>query len=168
LKEPAVNNYIEAERVILIDETGNRLGEFLKRDAITLASGKGLDLVQVASGDIPICKILDHGRLKYQQSKKEKANKRKSASIKTKKIEMNSSIDPRDLEIKANKARKILKSGARVQVIVKFRGREMSHTDIGKDKCKKFQELCGDLSDVEKPPKLEGRNISMLLVPKEQ
>lgn len=135
--------------------------------AQTLAIEKGLDLVEVApKGKPPVCKIMDYGKYKYDQTKKEKDARKKQQVIKVKEIRLSPKIEDHDLGYKAKHAIDFLKNGDRVKVSVRFRGREMGHTEMGREVLEKFIEETEEYSVIDKKPKMEGRQMIMYLNPK--
>ena len=135
--------------------------------ALEIAEGKDLDLVKIAPGsNPPVCKIMDYGKFRFEQLKKEKEAKKNQRVVEVKEIRMSPSIDTNDLNTKVKNAMKFLKDGNRVKVTVRFRGREMAHTSLGEVLLKQFGESCAEVATVEKGAKLEGRNMSMFLSPK--
>lgn len=167
IKELQINEQIRDREVRLIDDEGNQLGVVPGKEAQRLANEKKLDLVKVSpNAKPPVCKILDYGKYKYDLAKKEKEAKKKQKTVNVKEIRMTPRTDNHDIEVKANNASKFLSKGDKVKVTVRFRGREMGHTDIGFDVLNKFAERVSDISDVEKKAKLEGRNMTMVLTPK--
>lgn len=135
--------------------------------ALEIAEGKDLDLVKIAPGsNPPVCKIMDYGKFRFEQLKKEKEAKKNQHVVEVKEIRMSPSIDTNDFNTKIKNAMKFLKDGNRVKVTVRFRGREMAHTSLGADLLKKFGSDCAELATVAKDAKLEGRNMSMFLSPK--
>ena len=163
VKGNRVNREIKSNRVILIDETGKQLGEFLTRDALKIASEKGLDLMEVNSGETPVCKILDYGKWVYQQKKRHSNKPRK---IKTKEINLSPVIGEHDFNVKMKHAREFLERGDNVKISIVFHGRQNYHPDIGKEQSNKILELLADVSNVESPPKMAGNSIMMLLTKK--
>lgn len=164
-KKQRINQYIKARRVMVISETGDKLGEFLTQDAIALASDRGLDLVEVSSSDEKtICKIMDWGKHQYQKSKQNR--KQKQSQTKTKELGIKPKTDKHDIEVVERKARKFLEQGHRVKIAVEFRGREHVHHDIGADKCKAIAENLSDIADIEEQPKMSGRKMFMILAKK--
>lgn len=142
------NDEIKASRVILIDDEGKRLGEFLKTDAIQLAEEKGYDLIQVGGkDDSPICKMMDYGKLLYEKKKKQKQSH--SAVIKVKEIRLGVNTDEHDLAIREKQARKFLSEGDKVKVVVKYTGREGQHLDLVRAKCLGFAQRLKDVAIVE-------------------
>ena len=136
-------------------------------DALALAEEKELDLVKIAPNAVPpVCKIMDYGKFRFEQLKKEKEAKKNQRVVEVKEIRMSPSIDTNDLNTKVKNAMKFLKDGNRVKVTVRFRGREMAHTSLGEVLLKQFGESCAEVATVEKGAKLEGRNMSMFLSPK--
>ncbi|MCT4661689.1 MAG: translation initiation factor IF-3 [Tissierellales bacterium] len=167
IKELQINEQIRDREVRLIDDEGNQLGVVPGKEAQRLANEKKLDLVKVSpNAKPPVCKILDYGKYKYDLAKKEKEAKKKQKTVNVKEIRMTPRTDNHDIEVKANNASKFLSKGDKVKVTVRFRGREMGHTDIGFDVLNKFAERVSEISDVEKKAKLEGRNMTMVLTPK--
>ena len=135
--------------------------------ALALAEEKELDLVKIApNATPPVCKIMDYGKFRFEQLKKEKEAKKNQHVVEVKEIRMSPSIDTNDFNTKVKNAMKFLKDGNRVKVTVRFRGREMAHTSLGTDLLKKFGSDCAELATVAKDAKLEGRNMSMFLSPK--
>ncbi len=131
------------------------------------AYAKDLDLVNIAPNAVPpVCKIMDYGKYRFEQAKREKEAKKNQKVIEIKEIRLGLSIDKHDFETKGNHARQFLSAGNKVKVSIKFRGRELGHPEIGLDIMAKFAEYCAECSNVEKPAKLEGRNMLMFLAPK--
>ena len=151
----------------MIGEEGQQLGIMSSQDALALAEEKELDLVKIApNATPPVCKIMDYGKFRFDQLKKEKEAKKNQRVVEIKEIRMSPSIDTNDLNTKIKNATKFLKDGNRVKVTVRFRGREMAHTSLGEVLLTKFGESCAEVATVEKGAKLEGRNMSMFLSPK--
>jgi translation initiation factor IF-3 len=148
----------------LIGHEGEQLGVMPPEEAIALAREVGLDLVEVAPGaSPPVCRIMDYGRYKYEQKKKAGKSKGHSASLKE--IKMRPRTDQHDLEFKLKNARKFLMDGDKVKITVMFRGREIVHRDLGHQQLRVVQKLLGNLAAVENPPRMEGRFLSMIMVP---
>jgi len=148
----------------LIGHEGEQLGVMPPEEAIALAREVGLDLVEVAPGaSPPVCRIMDYGRYKYEQKKKAGKSKGHSASLKE--IKMRPRTDQHDLEFKLKNARKFLMEGDKVKITVMFRGREIVHRDLGHQQLRVVQKLLGNLAAVENPPRMEGRFLSMIMVP---
>ncbi len=151
----------------MIGADGDQLGIMTSAAALALAEEKELDLVKIApSATPPVCKIMDYGKFRFEQLKKEKEAKKNQHVVEVKEIRMSPSIDTNDFNTKVKNAMKFLKDGNRVKVTVRFRGREMAHTSLGADLLKKFGADCAELATVAKDAKLEGRNMSMFLSPK--
>ena len=151
----------------MIGADGDQLGIMTSAAALALAEEKELDLVKIApNATPPVCKIMDYGKFRFEQLKKEKEAKKNQHVVEVKEIRMSPSIDTNDFNTKVKNAMKFLKDGNRVKVTVRFRGREMAHTSLGADLLKKFGADCAELATVAKDAKLEGRNMSMFLSPK--
>lgn len=136
------------------------------RSAQNLAVEKGYDLVKIApQAKPPVCKIMDYGKYKFELAKKEKENRKNQKVVNIKEVQLSPSIDTNDFNTKCNHAKKFLKSGDKVKVTVRFRGREISHSDIGFELLSKFAESLKESGSVERPAKLEGRNMTMFLAP---
>ena len=151
----------------MIGADGDQLGIMTSAAALALAEEKELDLVKIApNATPPVCKIMDYGKFRFEQLKKEKEAKKNQHVVEVKEIRMSPSIDTNDFNTKVKNAMKFLKDGNRVKVTVRFRGREMAHTSLGVDLLKKFGSDCAELATVAKDAKLEGRNMSMFLSPK--
>lgn len=137
------------------------------RDAQKLADEKGLDLVKISpNAKPPVCKVLDYGKFKYEQSRKEKEAKKNQKVVNVKEIRMSAKVQDHDLMVKAKNCIKFLENGDRVKTSVRFRGREMAYTDVGKQLLLKFADVVSDVGKIEQQPKLEGRSMVMHLVPK--
>ncbi|MDF1536398.1 MAG: translation initiation factor IF-3 [bacterium] len=163
-KKVAVNRMITARQLRVIGADGEQLGIMEKHNAIAAAEDLGLDLVEVApTSDPPVCRIMDYGKFKYEQSKKAQVSKKKQKIIQVKEIKVRPKTDSHDLETKAKHARKFLSEGNKIKVTVRFRGREIVHTDRGYLILNKFMELLQDVASVESPAKMEGRNMIMVL-----
>lgn len=137
------------------------------RNALRIAEEKNLDLVQIApQANPPVCRIMDYGKFRFEQAKKDKESKKNQRTVSVKEIRMSMNIDTHDFETKISHAVGFLQSGDKVKVSVRFRGREMAHTELGNGLLQRFFEGCGENATVEKSPKLEGRNMSIFLSPK--
>ena len=151
----------------MIGENGEQLGIMSSREAIQLAEEAGVDLVKIApTAKPPVCKIVDYGKFRYEQARKEKEAKKKQKVIDVKEIRLSPNIDTNDLNTKVNAAKKFLQKGDRVKVTLRFRGREMAHMSASKHILDEFAEGLSDIAVVEKPAKLEGRSLSMILAEK--
>ncbi len=164
--ELRVNRRIRVPRVLVIDEAGNRLGEFMTEDAIRLAQERGLDLVEVApTARPPVCRVTDYGRMKYEKKKKDAAARRNQVQVQLKEIKLRPKTDEHDLDFKVRHGRRFLEEGNKVKVTVRFRGREMAHRNIGEEQCMEFFDAVKDLGLVETPPRMEGRQMFMIIAP---
>ena len=162
-----INEEIRDKELRVIGANGEQLGIMSSADALALAEEKELDLVKIAPNAVPpVCKIMDYGKFRFEQLKKEKEAKKNQRVVEVKEIRMSPSIDTNDLNTKIKNAMKFLNDGNRVKVTVRFRGREMAHTSLGEVLLKQFGESCAEVATVEKGAKLEGRNMSMFLSPK--
>ena len=164
-----INEEILDKEVRLIGDQGEQLGIMSVDEALRIATEHELDLVKIAPGsNPPVCKIMDYGKFRFEQAKKEKEAKKNQRVIEIKEIRMSPGIDTNDFNTKLKNAQKFLNDGDRVKVSVRFRGREMAHTEIGADLLKDFAAQCTEIANMDKAPKLEGRNMSMFLSPKPQ
>ncbi len=155
------------KEVRLVDEDGEQLGIMPIREAVDLAIQKSLDLVEIApSAKPPVCRLMDFGKFKFEQSKREKDARKKQKIISIKEVKMRPNIEEHDFQVKAKNARKFLTAGDKVKFTIMFRGREITHPENGQRLSLKFAEELSDISAVEKAPKVEGRNMVMILVPK--
>ncbi len=164
-----INEEILDKEVRLIGDQGEQLGIMSVEEALRIASERELDLVKIAPGSTPpVCKIMDYGKFRFEQAKKEKEAKKNQRVIEIKEIRMSPGIDTNDFNTKLKNAQKFLNDGDRVKVSVRFRGREMAHTEIGAELLKDFAAQCAEIANLDKAPKLEGRSMSMFLSPKPQ
>ena len=164
---PRLNHRIRVPEVRVVDAEGNQLGVMDTRQALSLAREQGLDLVEVApTAQPPVCRILDHGKFKYDTAKKNKEAKKKSHTVDIKQIRLRYGTEQHDLDYRIKDARRFLEEGDKVQLILQFRGREMSHPEIGKAQMDKLTQAVADVASVERPPVMEGRRMTMLLAPK--
>lgn len=164
-----VNQAIRAREVRLIDADGNQMGVVSLRDALSAAEQRGLDLVEVAPGAKPsVCRIMDYGKFKYEQSKKEREARKKQRSSSLKEVKMRPNIDEHDFEVKLKNAQRFLEDGDKVKATIMFRGREIVHSDIGRKVLARLAEEVSDRGQVEREPRVEGRNMTMILVPRER
>jgi len=162
-----INEQIRDREVRLIGEDGEQLGVMPTREALERAEEAGLDLVKIAPGaKPPVCKIVDYGKYKYEQTRKDKEAKKKQKVIEVKEIRFSPNIDTNDLNTKSNAARKFLMKGDRVKVTMRFRGREMAHMNSSKHILDEFAENLSDIAVVEKPAKVEGRTMTLQLAQK--
>ena len=159
-----INEQIRDAEVRVVSSDGEQLGLMSAKDAQEMAYAKNMDLVKIApQAKPPVCKIMDYGKYKFELSKKEKEKNQKVVNIKE--VQLSPSIDTNDFNTKCNHAIKFLKKGDKVKVMVRFRGRELSHSQIGFTLLEKFAEQAKEAGTVEKPAKLEGRNMTMFLAP---
>lgn len=162
-----INEQIRDREIRLISETGEQLGVVNTRQALERAYTAELDLVMISPGaKPPVCKIMDYGKHKFEQAKRQKEAKKNQKRVEVKEIQLSAKIDTGDFNTKLSHAKKFLEGGDKVKVSIRFRGREMAHTDIGLKIVLEFAEGCGELSSIERQPKLEGRSITMFLAPK--
>ena len=162
-----MNEAIKADEVRLISENGEQLGVLKLDDAIERAKDVGLDLIEVASNaNPPVAKILNYGKLKYEEKKKAQASKKKQHVVKIKEMRVRPRIDDHDLETKVSRGRKFLEDGCKLKVTLMFRGREMSRTDLGIDVLNRIIEMLSDIAEVEKHGELEGRRQTIVLTGK--
>lgn len=149
-----------------MDEHGTQLGVFLGKDAVRLAKERGLDLVEIApKADPPVCKIIDYGKYKYEQQKREKIQKKNQQVSVLKEIRFHPNTDTHDFEFKTRHAINFIEDGDKVKATVVFKGREMAYTEKGEELLNAFIEKTSDVSKVESPIKMEGRNMSLIIVP---
>lgn len=166
-KETQINEEIRDREVRVIDSDGTQLGIMPIAEAMRLADEKNTDLVKIApQAKPPVCKIMDYGKYRFEQAKREKEAKKNQRVIEIKEVRLSLNIDTHDFETKANQAIKFLKSGNRVKVSIRFRGREMAHPENGLATMSKFAEAVSEYGTVEKPAKLEGRSMLMFIAAK--
>lgn len=163
-QELPINGQIREKEVQVIDENGQKLGVMQIRDAIEVAEEKNLDLVLVApNGNPPVCKIMNYGKYKFEQAKKEKEAKKKQKVTELKEIRITPNIDNHDFEFKCRNARKFLEDGAKVKITVRFRGRELNYVKLGETTLNKFSDSLKDIANIDKKPMLEGKNMFVIL-----
>jgi len=166
-KELAINEQIIDKEIRVVGEDGSQLGIMSARDAQRLANEKELDLVKIAPQAVPpVCKIMNYGKYRFEQAKRDKEAKKNQHIVEIKEIRLSLNIDIHDFETKANQAIKFLKAGNKIKASIRFRGREMGHQKIGLDNMNRFAEYCSEYGNIEKPAKLDGRNMFMFLSPK--
>ncbi len=162
-----LNEEIRDKEIRLIGDDGEQLGIMTSEAALAIADEKGLDLVKISpQATPPVCKLMNYGKFRFEQGKREKEAKKNQHVVEIKEIRMSPGIDIGDFNTKLKNAQKFIADGNRVKVSVRFRGREMAHTEIGKKLLDEFAEQCAGVSSVDKGAKLEGRNMSMFLSPK--
>ncbi|MBE6446854.1 MAG: translation initiation factor IF-3 [Alphaproteobacteria bacterium] len=164
--EPRVNQKITATQVRLIDENGQNVGVVVIREAMRRAENAGLDLVEIAAnGNIPVCKIIDAGKYKYELQKRKSEAKKKQKVQETKEIKFTPNIGENDYAFKMRNAKKFLAEGNKVKFTIRFRGREMSYQDLGVEVLNRAAQDVADIAKTEGQPKLEGRNMSLMVSP---
>ena len=164
--EHQINEEIRDKEVRLISNDGEQLGIVAIQKAQDIAVEKGMDLVKIApQAKPPVCKIMDYGKFRFEQAKREKEARKNQRVVEIKEIRLTPNIDIGDLNTKVKNACRFLKDGDKVKVSVRFRGREVTHSSLGQDLLHRFAELCSECSTVEKQPKLEGRQMLMFLAP---
>ena len=162
-----LNEDINDREVRLIGENGEQMGIVSSDEALRIAEERGLDLVKISPQAVPpVCKLMNYGKYRFEQSKREKEARKNQHVVEIKEIRMSPGIDVGDFNTKLKNAQKFLADGNRVKVSVRFRGREMAHTEIGRDLLIKFAEQCAEVANMEKAAKMEGRNMSIFLAPK--
>ena len=162
-----INGQIRDKEVRLIGEDGEQKGIMPIKEAMRLAQEAELDLVKIApKAQPPVCKIIDYGKYRYELARKEKEAKKKQKTVEVKEVRLSPNIDTNDLNTKVNNAKKFISKGNKVKITLRFRGREMAHVQQTKHILDDFAELLKDVASVEKPAKLEGRNMSMVLTEK--
>ncbi|MGN1013754.1 MAG: translation initiation factor IF-3 [Butyricicoccus sp.] len=165
--EHQINEEIRDKEVRLIDGDGNQVGIVPIAKAMEAAAAKNLDLVKIApQAQPPVCRVMDYGKFRFEQAKREKEARKKQHVVEIKEIRLSPGIDNNDFNVKANHAKRFLKGGDKVKVSVRFRGREVTHSSIGLDLLHRFADECSEIGSVEKAPKLEGRQMLMFLAPK--
>jgi translation initiation factor IF-3 len=164
---PRLNYRIRVPEVRVVDAEGNQLGILETREALRLAQEQGLDLVEVApNAQPPVCRILDYGRYKYEQAKKQRDAKKKAHQVDIKGIRMRYGTEAHDLQYRIENARRFLEEGNKVQVTLIFRGRELSHPEIAHAQIDRLTTALADIAVVERPPVMEGRRMTVLIAPK--
>ena len=167
ISELFINEQIRDKEVRVIGENGEQLGVMPTREAMRLAEEAGVDLVKIApTAKPPVCKIVDYGKFKYEQTRKEKEAKKKQKTVEIKEIRLSPNIDTNDLNTKINAARKFISKGDRVKITLRFRGREMAHMANSKHILDDFAQALSDIAVIEKAPKVEGRSMTMFLTEK--
>lgn len=162
-----INEQIRDKEVRLIGSDGEQLGIMSAKEAMFKAQEAGLDLVKIApQAKPPVCKIIDYGKYRYEQARKEKEAKKKQRTVEVKEVRLSPNIDTNDMNTKMNNAKKFILKGNKVKVTLRFRGREMAHMQQSKHILDDFADMLKDVAVVEKPAKLEGRSLSMVLTEK--
>nr|WP_081686694.1 translation initiation factor IF-3 [Chitinilyticum litopenaei] len=168
-KEPRINGEITAREIRLQGEEGEQLGVVSLREALEKAEELEVDLVEIApNAQPPVCRLMDYGKFKYQKSKKEHAAKLKQKQIQVKEVKLRPGTDENDYQVKLRNLVRFLEDGDKAKVTLRFRGREMAHQEIGLAQLKRIEADLGELAVVEQFPKLEGRQMIMMLAPKKK
>ena len=166
-KENQINEEIRDKEVRLIDSDGSQLGIVTIQQAMDTAIQRGLDLVKIApKAEPPVCRVMDYGKFRFEQAKKEKEARKNQKVVDIKEVRLSAKIDVADFNVRVKQAEKFLKGGDKVKASIRFRGREMAHTDIGLTVMQRFAEACAEFGTVEKAAKLEGRQMLMFIAPK--
>ena len=166
-QELQINEQIRDKELRVIDADGTQLGIMSMRQALEIAEQKNLDLVKIApQANPPVCKIIDYGKFRFEQAKREKEARRNQRVVEIKEVRLSLNIDTHDFETKKNHALRFISDGNKVKASIRFRGREMGHPELGLEIMRKFSDAMSEVAVVEKPAKLEGRNMLMFLAPK--
>lgn len=160
---------MRTREVRVIDEQGKQLGVMHPRAALDLARQRDLDLVEVApNATPPVCRLMDYGKFRYEQTKRERESRKAQRNISVKELRLSARIDEHDLQTRGNSARKFLQAGDKVKLTVRFKGREVTHPDIGREVITRIIDDLGDTAAVEQAPRLEGRNMVSILAPRKE
>ena len=166
-QEHQINEEIRDREVLVIDDQGTKLGVLSAKEAQKIAYDKNLDLVKIApQATPPVCRIMDYGKFCFEQAKREKEAKMNQKVIELKEVRLSLNIDVHDFNTKVNQAKKFIAAGNKLKVSIRFRGREMGHPEIGQANMERFANEMAEVAAVEKPAKMEGRNMLMFMVPK--
>jgi translation initiation factor IF-3 len=166
-QELQINEAIRDKELRVIAADGTQLGIMSSADAQRIADEKNMDLVKIApQATPPVCKIMDYGKYRFEQAKREKEARKNQHTVEVKEIKLSLNIDTHDFDTKLKNALRFFQHGDKVKVSIRFRGREMGHSEYGYDLMKRFAEACGEAATVERQPKLEGRQMLMFLAPK--
>ena len=165
--EHELNEEIRDKEIRLIGEDGEQLGIVSSAEGLHIAEEKGLDLVKISpQATPPVCKLMDYGKFRFEQAKREKEARRNQRVVEIKEVRLSLNIDTHDFETKKNHALRFISDGNKVKASIRFRGREMGHPELGLEIMRKFSDAMSEVAVVEKPAKLEGRNMLMFLAPK--
>ncbi len=168
-KEMLINEEIKAKEVRVVDAESKPIGIMSPEAALKIAYDQGYDLVLIApQAQPPVCRIMDYGKFRFERDKKEKEAKKKQQTVELKEIQLSCRIDTHDFDTKARHAQRFLTDGNKVRVVMRFKGREMSHVAIGQEIMTRFQQVCSELGSVDKAPVLDGRIMSMVISPLKQ
>ena len=166
-QELQINEQIRDKELRVIDADGTQLGIMSLRQALEIAEQKNLDLVKIApQANPPVCKIMDYGKYRFEQAKREKEARKNQRVVEIKEVRLSLNIDTHDFETKRNHALRFISEGNKVKVSIRFRGREMGHPELGQEIMQRFADAMSEVANVEKPAKLEGRTMLMFLAPK--
>ena len=167
ITELMINEKIRDKEIRLIDENGEQLGIVSSREAQKIADERKLDLVKIApTAKPPVCRIMDYGKYKFDQAKKEKEARKKQKTVDVKELRLSPSIDTHDVQVKVKKANEFLKDGDKVKISIRFRGREIGHSKVGMQIMEDFAKATEEFGTVDKQPKMEGKSLVMFLAPK--
>ena len=167
ITELMINEQIRDKEIRLIDENGEQLGIVSSREAQKIADERKLDLVKIApTAKPPVCRIMDYGKYKFDQAKKEKEARKKQKTVDVKELRLSPSIDTHDVQVKVKKANEFLKDGDKVKISIRFRGREIGHSKVGMQIMEDFVKATEEFGTVDKQPKMEGKSLVMFLAPK--
>ena len=162
-----INEEIRDREVRVVDQNGEQLGVMSSRDALALAEQRQLDLVKIApQARPPVCKLMDYGKYRFEQSKKEREFRKNQKVITVKEVRLSATIEDHDVDVKFKNAVKFLKDGNKVKVTIRFRGRQITHSEIGRQVMTEFAERIKEYGTVDKAPQIEGRNMSMFISPR--
>ena len=167
ITELMINEQIRDKEIRLIDENGEQLGIVSSKEAQKIADERKLDLVKIApTANPPVCRIMDYGKYKFDQAKKEKEARKKQKTVDVKELRLSPSIDTHDVQVKVKKANEFLKDGDKVKISIRFRGREIGHSKVGMQILEDFAKATEEFGMVDKQPKMEGKSLVMFLAPK--
>ena len=162
-----INEEIRDREVRVVDQNGEQLGVMSSRDALALAEERQLDLVKIApQARPPVCKLMDYGKYRFEQSKKEREFRKNQKVITVKEVRLSATIEDHDIDVKYKNAVKFLKDGNKVKVTIRFRGRQITHSEIGRQVMNEFADRIKEYGTVDKAPQIEGRNMTMFISPK--
>ena len=166
-QELMINEEIRVASVRLVSDDGEQLGIMSSKEALEVAYNKNLDLVMISpKAEPPVCKVMDYGKYKFELAKRDKEARKNQKTIRLKEIRVSPSIDDHDFDTKVNQTIKFLKSGNKVKITVRFRGREVHHSNLGLQLLERYRDALAEFGAADKPPKLEGKNMSMVISPK--
>ena len=165
-KEVQINEDIREKKIRVINSEGEQLGVMSSEEALRRAYDENMDLVMMAPNAVPpVCKIMDYGKYRFECEKREKEARKKQQVVEVKEIQLSYRIDTHDFETKVRHAHRFLGEGNKVRVVLRFKGREMSHVTMGAELMKKFEDACAEVGSIDKKPVLDGRFMSMIIVP---